>query len=127
MLGYEPIEASIGVVGTLLLWQEQRETIAIREGRPARSNIVPSCRLSAPMQNHDQGGILFKGVRSVGEHAQTARVRSKAEHFLQPTVERFLGGTVADPTSASRAKQFQKSRSAAVETVWRLKLDHVDP
>jgi hypothetical protein len=79
------------------------------------------------MQNHDQGGILPKEVRSIGQHAQTARVRPKAEHFLQPTVERSFAGTGADPTSARRAKQFQKSRSAAVETVWRLKLYHVRP
>jgi hypothetical protein len=37
VLGQEPIEAAVGIVGALLLWQKQGESISIRQRRPTGS------------------------------------------------------------------------------------------
>lgn len=50
---HEPVEAKVGVVGALLLGEEQCETKLISELRPARVMVVGIRGLGAAMQNDD--------------------------------------------------------------------------
>ena len=83
VLGPKPIKTAVGIVGQLLLWQQERKPITVREGRPPGPNIVSRRSLSASVQNDDKCGIVRNRRRSIAEHTQIAGVRSESENLPQ--------------------------------------------
>ena len=112
VLGLKPIKTTIGIVGPLLLWQKQRKTVAVREGRPSGAKIVSCCGLGASVQHDDKCGIVRKGRRSIDEHSQIAGVRSETEDLPQTCAA--LAGT-SGTTALQRSKELLPPTPAAAE------------
>jgi hypothetical protein len=117
--GLKPIETTIGIVGPLLLGQKQGKTVSVRESRPSGPEIVSSCRLGAPVQHDDKGGIVRKGRRSIDEHPQIAGVRSEIEDRAQTSA-----GVACTSGAAAlqQSKKFVPPTAAAAECL--SQIDH---
>jgi hypothetical protein len=112
VLRLEPIETTIGIVRPLLLWQKQRKTVTVREGRPPSPKIVSGCALSASMQYDDKCAIVRKGRWSIAEHSQIAGVRSEIEDLAQTCADLPCTSRV---TAIERSKELLPTASAAAE------------
>ncbi len=73
----EPVETQIGVIGALLLREEDRKSFLLRELRPTRSVVVDCCILRASMQHDDKGRFGRQDGRQIKPALQHARVRTE--------------------------------------------------
>jgi hypothetical protein len=125
ILSLKPIKAAVGIIGSLLLGQEQRKTVALRERRPSCTYIVSCCGLGAAVQHDDQRRTFRKGRRSISKHSQVARVGSKVMDFLQMR-GRMIG--VGESEAAQALKDLVPSIRADSEVHDRfLEIDHYFP
>ena len=83
VLGLEPVEAAVGIVGALLLGQQQGEAIAVGERRPPCPEVITGRGLGAAVQHHHERGIGGKRGRQIAEHSQVPGIRSEAVNLLQ--------------------------------------------
>jgi hypothetical protein len=81
--GLKPVEASIRIIGALLLRHQQRKPVTISKRRPPRTVIIARCRLPAAVQHHDECGTVGNVLWKMHPHLQIARVGSKARNFFQ--------------------------------------------
>ena len=70
----EPGEATLGVVGGLLLWIENNEAVAIRQLGPAGPLVVVERRLTAAMQGNDERRMVRQIRGDIDVHSQAAWV-----------------------------------------------------
>ena len=84
VFGLKPVEAAVGIVGALLLRQQQREAVTLGKRRPPCAEIIPGCGLGTAVQHDNEGRIFRKRGRHIGHHPQVAWVRSEAANFAQP-------------------------------------------
>jgi hypothetical protein len=100
--GEEPVEALVGIVGWLLLRHQEHESITVREGRPAGTEVIDRCVLGAAMQNDHQRSLRLR--RDIFEHAQPAGIRSEAVHLGEAARAR-LGQVAARAHGVSCQRQ----------------------
>src|SRR6202012_2081833 len=99
LFGIEPVEATLAVIGKLLLRHQQCETVMLRERGPTGAEIVAGSGLTAAMQHYDQSGRGLEVFRHIGEHPEIARIGAKSGDLSQRTVE----GLPRAPSKVSQA------------------------
>ena len=119
--GLKPIKTAIGIVGPLLLGQKQGKAIAVRQGRPAGSEIVSGCGLGASVQHDDKRGIVRKGRRAIVEHPQISGILSELEDL--PQARAAMPWTFGAAT-LQHAKKFMPHTAAAAAAECLSQIDH---
>jgi hypothetical protein len=120
--GQKPIEATIWIVGSLLLGKKQNETVTVRKRRPSGAKIVPRCGLGASVQHDNERGIVREIRRPMHEHPQIAWVGSEPEVFPQAAVDRSSG-----TMTLQRFNEFPPSSPAAAEAECPSQIYHYCP
>ncbi len=85
VVGVEPVEAAIGVVGELLLRHQQRKAAVLRQRRPAGAEIITSGGLAAAVQHDHERARLLQVSRHKRKHAQVSGIGPELPDFDQRT------------------------------------------
>ena len=80
----EPVETEIGIVGPLLLGEQDREAVAFGKLRPATAAIVGGSRLGAAVEHDYEPGRRLP--RRENEGVELARVGAKAGQAVEPAI-----------------------------------------
>jgi hypothetical protein len=87
---FEPVEAYVRVVGSLLLRKEDCESFLFRQLRPAGAGVIARRGLRAAVQDDDQRSIPSQYFRKVKPAAERARIGVEAGEFDEMGHVRFL-------------------------------------
>jgi hypothetical protein len=66
ILGREPVEAKIGVVGALLLGEQDRKSVLLGGAGPAGTEVVAAGGLRAAVEDDDERRSVWKRRRNIG-------------------------------------------------------------
>src|SRR6185437_10140192 len=83
VLALKPVETAVGIVQSLLLWQQQGETESLGQRRPSRAKIIARRALRTAVQHDDERAAVLKTQRDETEHPQRARITSELWSFSQ--------------------------------------------
>jgi uncharacterized protein YodC (DUF2158 family) len=92
MLGKKPIEATIWIIGLLLLRKKQNKAVALGEGGPASAVIVPSSGLGTSMEDDDEAGNVRCRWWDVPKHPQISRIAPEILDLPQAACRNIWNG-----------------------------------
>ena len=81
--GLKPVEAAVRIICALLLWEQQREAIAVGEGRPSGAVVIAGRRLRASMKNDHECGLICEAGGQMREHTQGAGIGTEIVNLTQ--------------------------------------------